>query len=51
MTPFRELLKPDNKFSWTEELDESFIAAKQEIVRLVKDQMGKGLALCYLVEL
>ena len=37
MAPFRELLKPDNKFSWTEELDESFIAAKQEIVRLVKD--------------
>ena len=37
MAPFRELLKPDNKFSWTEELDRSFIAAKQEIVRLVED--------------
>ena len=37
MAPFRELLKPSNKFSWTEELDQSFIAAKQEIVRLVQD--------------
>ena len=37
MAPFRELLKPSNKFGWTEELDESFIAAKQEIVRLIQD--------------
>ena len=37
MAPFRELLKPDNKFSWSEELDKSFLGAKQEIARLVKD--------------
>ena len=36
MAPFRELLKPTNKFNWTDELDKSFIEAKHEIVRLVK---------------
>ena len=37
MAPFRELLKPDKKFEWTQEIDEAFEYSKVEIVRLVKN--------------
>ena len=37
MAPFRELLKPSNKFVWTEGLQKAFEQSKEEIVRLVRD--------------
>ena len=37
MAPFRDLLKPDNKFEWTADLDKSFEESKVEIVRLVRN--------------
>ena len=37
IAPFRELLKPDKKFEWTQEIDEAFEYSKVEIVRLVKN--------------
>ena len=37
MAPFRELLKPTNKFNWTPDLQEAFVNSKEEIIRLVKD--------------
>ena len=37
MAPFRNLLKPDNKFEWTADMNKSFEDSKVEIVRLVKD--------------
>ena len=37
MAPFRDLLKPGNKFEWTPDLDEAFEKSKIEIVRLVKN--------------
>ena len=37
MAPFREFLKPDTKFGWTQEIDEAFNSSKVENVRLVKD--------------
>ena len=49
MAPIRELLKPDNKFSWMEHLDELFIGAKKEIVSLVRDGVkifDPGLVTC-----
>ena len=32
MLPFRELLKPDNKFEWTTELDRAFQTSKEKII-------------------
>ena len=37
MAPFRELLKPSNKYVWTEELQKAFSESKKEIVRCVED--------------
>ena len=37
MEPFRELIKPNNKFHWTTELDELFEKSKIEILNKVKD--------------
>ena len=37
MEPFRALLKTSTPFLWTQELQDSFETAKQEIVRLVKE--------------
>ena len=37
MKPFRHILKPDNKFIWTDELNNLFIKSKQVIVDAMKD--------------
>ena len=37
MQPFRHLLKPSTIFQWTEELQEAFVAAKQNIVEQVME--------------
>ena len=36
MLPFRELLKPDNKFEWTSELDRAFQTSKEHIIAEIK---------------
>ena len=41
MRPFRDLLKPDNKFSWTEDLERSFIKSKA----VMMEEMEKGVRL------
>ena len=41
MRPFRDLLKPDNKFSWTEDLERSFIKSKA----VMMGEMEKGVRL------
>ena len=50
MEPFRMLLKKDTEFAWSQELQESFEQAKEEIVKLVESgvrcfRLGKWLAL------
>ena len=37
MEPFRQLLKPATPYIWTDELDNAFVASKQEIIRLVQN--------------
>lgn len=37
MLPFRELLKPDNKFSWTDELDRLFKESKSVIIGEIEE--------------
>ncbi len=37
MKPFRELLKPSNKFEWTEELADAFEKSKAKIVEAMKE--------------
>ena len=41
MRPFRDLLKPDNKFSWTEDLEKAFTKSKAVMV----EEMEKGVRL------
>ena len=36
MAPFRQLLKPSNKFEWTEELDQLFEKSKQKIIQEIQ---------------
>ena len=36
MLPFRNLLKPDTPFQWTNELDQAFEASKSEIIKQIK---------------
>ena len=37
MKPFRDLLKPSNKFYWTEDLALSFVKSKQTMINAMKD--------------
>ena len=37
MEPFRHLLRPNTQFIWSPELQQSFEAAKEEIVKAVQD--------------
>ena len=37
MKPFRELLKPSNKFEWTEQLNKLFLESKEVITNAIKD--------------
>ena len=41
MSPFRDLLKPDNKFIWSEDLDNAFVKSKLVMV----EEMEKGVRL------
>ena len=41
MRPFRDLLKPDTHFEWTEELNELF----EESKRVIADQIEKGVTI------
>ena len=37
MEPFRELLKPDSKFEWTDDLDRAFEASKTTIIKEIEE--------------
>ena len=37
MKPFRDLLRPKNKFEWTDELDKLFLESKEVIIQAIKD--------------